>query len=171
MRRLPYTQARLLATRDSIFALTLSFVTVGHFTLPIAGLFIKIESQSRRASDLFKTWPSAPVSIKINSLKCCLDFEVIVRKANGYMPFLSFYVITEARPSYDHSSSLAELTFYLIAILNMSFPVTCLTVDIKRQPTGTAYGSKSGDSIFSSLVTPVHSHVVNTSSFVLMYKR
>lgn len=38
-----------------VSALTLKFVTVGHFTLPVAGLFIKIESQSRRASDLFKT--------------------------------------------------------------------------------------------------------------------
>lgn len=83
----------------SISALTLDFVTVVHFTLPVAGLFIEIESQSRRASDLFKTWPSAPALtrnvIKINDLK----EEVGIRKS-GSLQLLLYPVdsVTEVEP-------------------------------------------------------------------------
>lgn len=58
VRRGPFTQASFIAFYAPIaFAstLTLEFVTVVHFTLPVARLFFEIESQARWASDLFKT--------------------------------------------------------------------------------------------------------------------
>lgn len=48
--------------------LTLKFITVRDFTLPIARLFIDVKRQSTWACDLFKTRFSAPDGEKIGGL-------------------------------------------------------------------------------------------------------
>lgn len=49
-----------------------------------------------------------------------------------------------------------RLTFYLIAILNMRFPVAGLAVDIESQPAGAAHGGEPRYSVLAAFVAPAH---------------
>lgn len=79
----------------------------------------------------------------------------------------SVYKLLKCRPDisplHDRSLQRAELTFYLIAILNTSFPITDLALDIERQAVGAAHGREPRHAVLAALVTPGHSLVFSTT--------
>lgn len=76
----------------------------------------------------------------------------------------AFYVLSGGRHCGRFSDNTRPgLTFNLVAIFNVSFPIARLAIDVEGEPSGTAHRSQACHAVFSSLITPVQ----HTSTIVI----